>query len=54
MGQMLSKSQYLLASWVGRWKQLTCKTLIFGNFWGPSVVGSSLYQKNIYSLVYSF
>ena len=23
------------------------KPLIFGNFWGPEVVGSSLYQKNI-------
>ena len=23
------------------------ENLIFGNFWGPEVVGSSLYQKNI-------
>ena len=28
-------------------KNLTFKTLIFGNFWGPEVVGSNLYQKSI-------
>ena len=32
---------------MGRWKKMTFKNLIFGNFWGPEVVGSSLYQKNI-------
>ena len=32
---------------MGRWKKLTFKNLIFGNFWGPEVVGSSSYQKNI-------
>ena len=32
---------------MGRWKKLTLKNLIFGNFWGPEVDGSSLYQKNI-------
>ena len=30
-----------------RWKWLTFKTLIFGSFWGPEVVGSSSYQKNM-------
>ena len=32
---------------MGRWKKLTFKNLIFGNLWGPEVVGSSSYQKNI-------
>ena len=32
---------------IGKIKELTFKTLIFGNFWGLEVVGSSLYQKNI-------
>ena len=32
---------------MGRWQKLTLKNLIFGNFWGPEEVGSSLYQKNI-------
>ena len=32
---------------MGRRKYLTFKTLIFGNFWGPEVVGSNSYQKNI-------
>jgi hypothetical protein len=36
---------YWLDAWKG--KKLTFKNLIFGNFWGPEVVGSSSYQKNI-------
>ena len=32
---------------IERTKLSTLKTLIFANFWGPEVVGSSLYQKNI-------
>ena len=28
-------------------KKCTFKNLIFGNFWGPEVIGSILYQKNI-------
>ena len=38
---------YSLVRCLGRWKKMTFKNLIFGNFWGPEVVGSSLYQKNI-------
>ena len=32
---------------VERRKYMTFKPLIFENFWGPEVVGSSSYQKNI-------
>jgi hypothetical protein len=32
---------------MGRLRKLTFKNLIFGNFRGPEVVGSSSYQKNI-------
>ena len=32
---------------IERTKLSTLKTLIFANFWGPEVVGSSSYQKNI-------
>ena len=35
-------------------KKLTFKNLIFGNFWGPEVVGSSAYQKDIGADIYSF
>ena len=31
----------------GKMKKVTFKPLIFDNFRGPEVVGSSLYQKNI-------
>ena len=43
----IPKFHNLLARWKGRWKNLTFKTLIFENFWGPEVSGSKLYQKNI-------
>ena len=32
---------------IERTKLSNLKTLIFANFWGPEVVGSSSYQKNI-------
>ena len=32
---------------IGRTKLSNLKTLIFANFWGPEVVGSSSHQKNI-------
>ena len=32
---------------IGKWKEVTFKPLIFENFGGPEVVGSSSYQKNI-------
>ena len=34
---------------IGRTKLTTLKMLIFANFWGPEVVGSSSYQKNIWA-----
>ena len=45
--EILPKFHYPLVECMGRQKQLTLKTPIFGNFWGSEVVGSSSDQKNI-------
>ena len=38
----------LFIGWMhGKIKKLTFKRLIYGNFWGPEVVGSTLYQNDI-------
>ena len=49
-----SYHQFGICLLLGRWKQVTFKTLIFENFWGPEVVGSSSYWRGIYSFILAF